>query len=310
MPKASVYPERQTNGEGQNMKIKHPLLRLLVVIGFLIPVFVVNKLFKLFVLSELSGNTRVIAQYMEAVLFFLLFILAYRVFVRWIEHRQAFELSTPGATREFSAGFGVGLGLVTIMVILLYILGYYQFESVNPNLRLLLDYFIKFTMGAFLEELIFRLIVFKLTEEMLGTWWAVLIQAVLFGLAHIGNDNATIWTSAAIMIIGGLLETSAFIYTRRLWLALGLHAGWNYFQSGIFGMPNSGSVYDGVLRPVVIGPEWLTGGDFGIEASYVAISMCLVVGLCILFKARSDGKFVLPRWRAAERIANPPKPHS
>jgi membrane protease YdiL (CAAX protease family) len=291
----------QTRMEEQNMKIKHPLLRLLVVIGFLIPVFVINKLFKLFVLSELSGSTRVIVQYMEAALFFLLFILVYRAFARWIEHRKAFELSTSGSPRELATGLGMGFCLVFIVVILLYIMGYYQFDSLNPNLRLLVDYFVKFTMGAFLEELIFRLIIFRLTEELIGTWWALLIQVVLFGLAHIGNDNATIWTSAAVMIIGGLLETSAFIYTRRLWLALGLHIGWNYFQSGIFGMPNSGSVYDGVIRPVVTGPKWLTGGNFGIEASYVAIAICLAVGLYILRMAYIKGKFVLPKWRAAER---------
>ena len=305
MPKANVYPGRLPYGEEQDMKIRHPLLRLLAVIGFLIPVLALNKIFKLFVLSELTGSTRVIVQYTEAVLFFLLFIMAYRAFARWIENRKAFELSISGSAQELAVGYGIGFGLVLVVVILLYVQGYYEFESINPDHRLLVDYFIKFTMGAFLEELVFRLVIFRLTEELLGTWWALLIQVVLFGLAHIGNENATILNSAAIMIVGGLLGTSAFIYTRRLWLALGLHAGWNYFQSGIFGMPNSGSAYDGVIRPIVTGPKWMTGGEFGIEASYIAITLCLAVGLYIVYKAHTEGKFVLPKWRTTERTTKP-----
>ncbi len=278
-------------------RLLHPLLRILWALGFMVPIFVVNKLFKLYVLARLGGPVRVAAQYTEAVLFFCLFVYAYRLYAAWIEKRRAVELSSRGAVVETARGLLLAAGMVGLTVAVLAAFGCYTVAEVNSNQRLMVDYFVKFTMGAFLEELLFRLIVFRLTEEWLGSWWALATQVVLFGVAHIANDNATVLTGLCVAVVGGLVYTAAFMYTHRIWFALGIHAGWNYFQSGIFGMPNSGSAYEGVLLPKVTGPRWLTGGDFGIEASVLGVGLCLIVGIVYVIKSKQSGNIDPPRWK-------------
>ena len=176
------------------------------------------------------------------------------------------------------------------------VIGSYMIAGWNPDKKVVIDLFIKFMIDALLEELIFRLIIFRLTEELLGTWIALIIQAVLFGFAHMTNDGSTLFTSFLVIIVGGIIYTGAFMNTRRIWLALGLHAGWNYFQSGIFGMPNSGTPYKGLIFPDIRGEELITGGSWGIEASYIAILVVLIAGVYFIIKAKNANQIVPPVW--------------
>jgi len=270
----------------------HPGLRIIWAMCFIAPVLVIDKLFKKLVMSHLDGGLLIGLKYAEAVLFFALFLVMYRQYARLIEKRQPFELTYQGALQEFVKGSAIGGGMVAFIVGLLIMSGCYQVISCTDKFRIVVDYFVKFTMGAFFEEILFRLIIFRLTEEWLGSVWAIVIQSMLFGLAHLANENATLFTSLTIMIVGGITYTAAFIYTHRAWLAVGIHMGWNYFQSGIFGMPNSGSAYKGVFLPQISGPEWLTGGAFGIEASIPAVSLNLLVGIVLLYLAAQRGHFL------------------
>jgi membrane protease YdiL (CAAX protease family) len=153
-------------------------------------------------------------------------------------------------------------------------------------------------MGAFVQRLVFTLILFRLIEEFAGSWSAMVAVALIFGFAHIGNENATVWTSVALVISDGILMAAAYMLTRRIWLVWGLHAGWNYFQDGIFGMPNSGiTSLESWLNPAISGPAWLTGGSFGIEASVLAVLLNLGVGLVILKKAIHNRMVVQPVWK-------------
>ena len=85
--------------------------------------------------------------------------------------------------------------------------------------------------------------------------------------------------------------------TRRLWMAIGIHAAWNFTQSGIFGVPTSGFPMKGVLVSELSGPEWLSGGAFGAEASVVTLTICTVAGVALLALAHRRGQFIAPFWR-------------
>jgi membrane protease YdiL (CAAX protease family) len=274
------------------MFVQFPIVRILIALMFLVPVLAINKAFKMAVYPALSGNAVVVIRYIEVAVFFALFVVAYRLYAKHIEKRPALEISIAGWARETGAGFLVSFVLVSFIVALLAAFGCYRIVSLSETPGVAVDLLFKFFMGAFLEELLFRLVLFKLTEELLGSWPALALQALLFGFSHLANENATVFTSFAIAIIGGLLYTAAYMYTRRIWFPLGLHLGWNYFQSGIFGMPNSGSPYDGLLIPQIAGPAWLTGGTFGIEASYVAILLCCVTGVALVVRAQHRGQLV------------------
>lgn len=277
--------------------IQFPLARLLIAVLFMVPVLALDKVFKLTVLSPLSGNILIIFKYFEAIICFTLFIIAYRFYVRLVEKRTAQEISFSKWLSEFGLGFLISMGLVVLIVAILYFLGYLNFIGFAANKRVALDLAVKFAMGAFIEELFFRLILFKLSEELLGTWVALIIQSVFFGFAHQANENATVMTSISLIIVGGVFYTAAFMYTRRIWFPFGIHMGWNYFQSGIFSMPNSGTTYDGFVTTKVSGPEAITGGNFGIEASYVTIFLCLMVGVWLVVISYKAGQFTQPLWK-------------
>jgi hypothetical protein len=273
-----------------------PLVRIIIAFLFIFPVFILYKLFRDFIVLPSPAEFRSYIQIAGAIFSFLLLLFAYRLYVKYIEKRKAPELFIKNSWTEFGKGFLITAILVCIVVTILYVLKNFRISEWNSNKFIVIDLFMKFLMGALIEEIIFRLIVFKLTEELLGTWIAFGIQILFFGFSHGLNENATIFTSFAVAIIGGVLYTAAFMHTRRLWIVLGLHTGWNFFQSGVFGMPNSGSPYEGLIIPNVQGKEWITGGSFGIEASYIAILLCLFVGVCFLIKAIKANQIVSPIW--------------
>ena len=105
------------------------------------------------------------------------------------------------------------------------------------------------------EEIAFRGVLLRITEEALGTWLALALSAAVFGAIHIFNPDATVVGGVFIAIEAGIFIGTLYILTRRLWVPLGLHAAWNFTQGGIFGIPVSGSgASAGLLSAEPIGP--------------------------------------------------------
>ncbi len=197
-------------------------------------------------------------------------------FARVIERRPARELSLAGAVPEWAAGMVLGTVLLSATVGLLAIAGLYRIGT-GGDVRALVTGLTLFAPQSLLEEILLRAIVFKVTEEALGSRAALGIQAALFGALHLGNPSATIIAAVAIMLEAGLLLAIAYMVTRRIWLAWGVHLGWNYAQGALFGIRVSGtSVTSSLLVSSPTGPDAITGGSFGVEASPVAVVVCLV----------------------------------
>jgi uncharacterized protein len=89
----------------------------------------------------------------------------------------------------------------------------------------------------------------------------------------------------------------------RLWLPIGLHTGWNFTEGGLFGASVSGTTAHGLYRVTLHGPPLFTGGDFGPEASLIAVSVCLAAGVALLWEAKRHGRFVAPPWRRRQGVA-------
>ncbi len=274
-----------------------PLTRIVIAVLFLAPVTLIHLLFETEVLPITPEQYKAIAISIEVMIGFGLFIFFYKLYTKYIEKRSALELSFSHGIKELTYGFVLGGGLIIILILLLASLGYYKIESIHSDWTIIFKGFFSMGMDAFVEELFFRVIIFKLTEEFCGSWIALVVSVFYFGFAHAGNPNATLWTSIAIGVEAGILLTAAFMLTRKIWFPLAIHFGWNYFQSKIFGVTTSGISSEGLLVPAIEGPEWLTGGIFGIEASVVAVLLCLVVGLFILKKAVQTKQSISPVWR-------------
>ena len=138
----------------------------------------------------------------------------------------------------------------------------------------------------------------------LGAWYAhgaqplvtVCVPSALFGLAHILNPNATWFSSFAIAVEAGVLLGGAYMLTRSLWLAMGLHAGWNFTQGEIFDVPVSGIDEHGLVQAKLSGPELLSGGQFGLEASVIALAIATAMGVWLVMLAIRRGHLVQPSW--------------
>lgn len=153
-------------------------------------------------------------------------------------------------------------------------------------------------ISGLFEELLFRGIAFRQLERLLGSWAALALTCAFFGLAHLGNPGATWFAAFAIAVEAGVLLGAAYMYTRRLWLAVGIHAAWNFTQGWVFSVPVSGgSAPEGLLRTSFPGPEWLTGGAFGLEASVPALVVATAAGLWLLRLGILRHGLIAPVWR-------------
>ncbi|MBC8043385.1 MAG: CPBP family intramembrane metalloprotease [Rhizobacter sp.] len=231
-----------------------------------------------------------------AVVISLAALAGYIAFVRWVELRSAVEVSASGAAVETMAGAGIGALLMAVSIGLIALFGGYTVTGTNDWSVLIKAFVISLIAGVG-EEILFRGILFRITEESLGTWIALALSAVLFGLIHIVNPNATWFSSVAIALEAGILLGAAYMLTRKLWLAIGIHFGWNFTQGGIFGVAVSGTdSMKGVLQSQMNGAEWLTGGNFGAEASVIALAVCTAAGVWMLIVAVRRGRLILPFW--------------
>lgn len=152
--------------------------------------------------------------------------------------------------------------------------------------------------AAIQEELVFRGILFRLLERTLGSWIALILSALAFGVIHLMNPGATLVSALAITITAGVIMAAIYLLTRSLWWVIGLHLGWNLFEGPVFGAQISGhGTYGGFFSASLTGPQAWTGGAFGPEAGLVAILIVGLVGLFLCIQAARQHRIVKPGWR-------------
>ncbi len=236
----------------------------------------------------------------NAVIQIVLGLAAIGVYLAWgtfIERREVTELSTPGLGREWAIGALCGAGLYTTCAAVLMLLGIYKVEGFNPVLFLLPNVALAIKSGVF-EELLFRGVLFRSVETMFGSWVGILVSSIAFGAVHLMNPGTTLGGAVYIGIEAGLLLSAAYLVTRRLWICMGFHSAWNYFQSAVFSGVISGAVSDpGLLKATIEGPELLTGGAFGMEHSVIALVVCTTAGVILLMTAIRRGHMLPPMWK-------------
>ncbi len=169
-----------------------------------------------------------------------------------------------------------GLGWVTFQ-------GFaWQFDPIGLVLKNTLLFFIIFILVGWTEELLCRGYQLQTIASGLNLFWGVLLSSAIFGVLHIFNPGAN-WASTLGIFLAGLFFAYAYVRTRQLWLPIGMHLGWNFFEGVVFGFPVSGLDIYPLMRIQVHGPELWTGGVFGPEAGLIVIPALLVGVLLIRF---------------------------
>ncbi len=147
----------------------------------------------------------------------------------------------------------------------------------------LIIYFGIFLLVGWNEELMSRGYHLQTIGSGLNLRWGLIISSAVFGVLHLGNPHAT-WLSAGGIFLAGLFLGYAYIRTKQLWLSIGIHIGWNFFEGVVFGFPVSGLNVYHLARITVSGPVWWTGGEFGPEAGLIVIPAIIIgIGLIHLY---------------------------
>ena len=150
----------------------------------------------------------------------------------------------------------------------------------------LLGYFVLHVLVGWWEELFFRGYLFDNFVAGMGTMAAIVVSCILYGVVHMVNPNASL-LSGTIIVLFGFLRLFGLLSTKQLWLSMGMHMGWNFFQGPVFGFGASGHDTAHLVDHTLQGPAWLTGGEFGPEASVLTIPLIfLALGAMHLWSIR------------------------
>ncbi|MCQ9368249.1 CPBP family intramembrane metalloprotease [Brevibacterium sp. 91QC2O2] len=245
-------------------------------------------------MSVFGGLDMLIGMVVGAALSFVFYLLI----MRFIAGNPGLGLGKHQRLIEFVTGLGTGLVLMGVSVGVIALFGGYRTTGITtgPALWDGLFYAAAIGIGAgFMEEILFRGFLLRVLDAWLGSWAALAITSVLFGLVHLSNPGASVFGAVAIMLEAGVLLGAAYLLTRRLWLAIGIHVAWNFVQGGIFSSNVSGTgERTGLFEAHWSGPAWLTGGSMGIEASVVTLVVALAAGIVLLALARHQGMLLGP----------------
>jgi hypothetical protein len=222
---------------------------------------------------------------------------------RFVDRRP---LTSVGVLIEKSFAPQFGMGLVIAAAMFSFVIGVLllitptQMLSVFSDTTLsvvLLVIFLHFTFAAF-EELLVRGYLLQTLMESFGPWTALLATSATFSLIHIGNPGlqefSVIGAIAIVnLFLAGVFMGALVLKTRALWAAISFHFAWNFIQGHVYGLPVSGIDMQSALSQwgavpelfevVLDGPDWLTGGLFGPEASIIT-SIVLISGTLIVWQ--------------------------
>ena len=193
------------------------------------------------------------------------------------------------------AGFGIAFLQMGFIFLLMRWLGWltfegfaWEFDPIGLVLKNILLFFGIFVLVGWNEELLSRGYHLQTIASGINLFWGVIISSAVFGLLHLANPGANFASTAGIFLAGMYLAYG-YVRTKQLWLSIGLHLGWNFFEGVGFGFPVSGLDIYALTRIQVIGPDLWTGGKFGPEAGLIVLPSLLVGGLLIyLYTQKRD----------------------
>lgn len=200
---------------------------------------------------------------------------------------------------KFWLGFLFGLLEISVLIGLISAFGGYSFGTLALQGSEIIKsgalYLVGFTFVGLFEEFLFRGYTQYTLGEGIGFWPAALVLSFLFGGAHLMNPGEG-WVGAASVVMIALFFCFSLKRTGNLWYAVGLHASFDWGETFLYSVPNSGAVMEGHLSNAVLqaGPKWLTGGSVGPEGSvfcFLTIALQFLVVMW-LFPVKKDQSVV------------------
>jgi uncharacterized protein len=194
--------------------------------------------------------------------------------------------------RNLGIGIASGLGLMSALIGVMVLLGGITFDAgaigLGPREAAAngLAYLLAFTLVAIAEEGSVRGYALVQLSRAISFWPAALLSSTLFALLHMTHQSESFAGLAQAGIVG-LIFAYSFRRTGSLWFAWGCHGAWDFAETFIYGVPDSGMVAQGsLLQASLHGPRWLSGGSAGPEGSWLALPILIVMALVVRFTLR------------------------
>lgn len=187
---------------------------------------------------------------------------------------------------QFIIGLILGAIAISIVFIMLLAVGNVLLlgNILKPNLNTkLLSDLMFFTMVGFAEEIFFRGYCLKSISERNGNLKAIIISSILFSLVHSLNPNVAPLFFVNVVLVGVLFSFMALKFS--IWLPIGFHAMWDYFEGNVWGLPDSGVIVKGMYSVKVIKNNIINGGLVGPEGGLI-VTLVLLVCILIVFKIK------------------------
>ncbi len=268
---------------------------------FSVPVLGLLKLFGLHTKHHLQAAEMVNELYLA-----LCTVGAYALMVRVVEKRSfaSAGFTVHGLGPETGTGLLIGGVLFSLVIGLTSAFGGYHVLGINLHFAWFVP-LILYLAVAVAEEIIFRGYIFQTLEARWGSGIALSGSAAVFGLIHLFNPISGLTPAEKlagplfIVFEASILMSAGYLLTRRLWLPIGIHWGWNFFENSVYGATDSGlpanPVYT-LIHAQLYGPFALTGGPFGPEAGVFCLIIGTGAGLALLGLAVKRGQWI-PRSR-------------
>lgn len=215
-----------------------------------------------------------------------------------------------GWGKELLQGCGIGAGMISIVFIIEYFCGMVQIEffmlSYPQALYVFVYSFFLYSTVGYGEELLFRGYLLQVTAEGIGKASSAILYALLFAVSHVQNPNVSIFGLINIALAGIWLAI-AYYKTRALWLPIGLHFSWNFFQGFVYSFPVSGTAsnQEQIGKAIVFGPEWITGGAFGPEGGALT-TLLLAASSFFIYKSKwitaAKSAWKYEEWKAVRML--------
>jgi membrane protease YdiL (CAAX protease family) len=191
----------------------------------------------------------------------------------------------PGWQKEFGLGAALGWAMLLASILPLVLSGglIITFWAIPRQFGILIVDLLILAVAALAEEVAFRGYPFQQLIEAIGPTPATIVFSILFAIMHIFNPGAN-RASFLVTVFCGWLLSVAYLRTRALWVSWGWHFAWNASMCVLFGLPVSGlTQFSPVIQSNTVGPVWMTGGDYGPEASAVT-AIVILIGVFVVHR--------------------------
>jgi uncharacterized protein len=153
-----------------------------------------------------------------------------------------------------------------------------------------------FIFAAAAEEMLFRGYPLQTLTRANLAWLGIFLTSIPFAAVHLNNPHAVPGFTFVNTALAGIWLAVAYLRTRSLCLPLALHWSWNWAQASVLGLPVSGIERIApapLLRAMNVGPDWLTGGAYGIEGG-AACTLALLLSTLIIWRTKLFTKADVP----------------